>query len=52
MNAAALISSSTPQLIQINEQIVQCRLAVYYDWFLFDINNIQQMTNEFDGQLN
>jgi hypothetical protein len=52
MNAAALISSSTPQLIQINEQIIQCRLAIYYDWFLFDINNIQQMTNEFDGQLN
>jgi hypothetical protein len=52
MNAAALISSSTPQLIQINEQIIQCRLAIYYDWFLFDINNIQQMTNEFDGQIN
>ena len=52
MNAAALISSSSPQLIQINEQIIQCRLAVYYDWFLFDINNLQQMTNEFDVQLN
>jgi hypothetical protein len=40
------------QLIQINEQIIQCRLAIYYDWFLFDINNLQQITNEFDVQLN
>ncbi|CAF1509802.1 unnamed protein product, partial [Rotaria sordida] len=34
MNADALISSSSsssPQLIQINRQIVQCRLAIYYD---------------------
>ncbi|CAF1334453.1 unnamed protein product [Adineta steineri] len=52
MNAAAFLSSSSPQLIQINEQIIQCRLAIYYDWFLFDINNLQQMTNEFDTQLN
>ncbi|CAF4539602.1 unnamed protein product [Rotaria sp. Silwood2] len=52
MNAAALISSSSPQLMQINEQIVQCRLAIYFDWFLFDINNLQQITNEFDVQLN
>jgi hypothetical protein len=52
MNAAALISSSSPQLIQINEQIIQCRLAIYYDWFLFDINIVQQMSNEFDLQLN
>ena len=52
LNAAALISSSTPHLIQINEQIIQCRLAIYYDWFLFDINNLQPLTNEFDVQLN
>ena len=52
MNAAALISSSSPQLIQINEQIIQCRLAIYYDWFLFDWNNLQQLPNEFDVQLN
>lgn len=52
MNAAAVISSSSPQLIQINEQIVQCRLAIYYDWFLFDSNNLQQISNEFDVQLN
>ncbi|CAF1239484.1 unnamed protein product [Rotaria sordida] len=52
MNAAAFLSSSSPQLMQINEQIVQCRLAIYYDWFLFDINNLQQLTNEFDVQLN
>ena len=52
MNAAAVISSSTPQLIQINEQMVQCRLAVYYDWFFFDMNNLQTTTNEFDGQMN
>lgn len=52
MNAAAVISSSTPQLIQINEQLVQCRLAVYYDWFFFDMNNVQATSNEFDGQMN
>jgi hypothetical protein len=52
MNAAALISSSSPQLIQINEQITQCRLAIYYDWFLLDWNNSQQLPNEFDIQLN
>jgi hypothetical protein len=52
MNVAALISSSSPQLIQINEQIIQCRLAIYYDWFLFDWNNLQQLPNEFDVQLN
>lgn len=52
LNAAAFLSSSSPHLIQINEQIVQCRLAIYFDWFLFDINNLQQLTNEFDVQLN
>lgn len=51
INAAAFLSSS-PQLIQINEQITQCRFAIYYDWLLFDVNNLQQMTNEFDVQLN
>lgn len=52
INAAAVVSSSTPQLIQINEQMVQCRLAVYYDWFFFDMNYVQPTTNEFDGQMN
>ncbi|UJR27292.1 hypothetical protein I4U23_008587 [Adineta vaga] len=52
MNAAAVLSSSSPQLIQINEQIVQCRLAIYYDWFFFDMNSCQPMTNEFDVQMN
>ncbi|CAF1567694.1 unnamed protein product [Rotaria magnacalcarata] len=51
-NAAAFITSSSPQLMQINEQIIQCRLAIYYDWFLFDSTNLQQITNEFDTQLN
>jgi hypothetical protein len=52
MNAAAVISSSSPHLIQINEQIVQCRLAIYYDWFLFDYQQLQSNHTDFDVQLN
>ena len=52
MNAAAVLSSSSPQLIQINEQIVQCRLALYYDWFLFDVHQLQPISHEFDVQIN
>lgn len=52
MNAAAVLSSPSPLLIQINEQLVQCRLAIYYDWFLFDMSNCQPMTNEYDVQMN
>ena len=52
MNAAAVMSSSSPQLIQIHEQIVQCRLAIFYDWLLFDQQQLQANNNEFDTQLN
>lgn len=53
MNPAAVTSSLTPQLIKINEQIVQCRLALYFDWFLFDQNQLMILpTNELDFQLN
>ena len=43
---------SNAQLMLVNEQIVQCRLAIYYDWFLFDSNQLQKSPNEFDLQIN
>lgn len=52
MNAAAITNSSSPQLIQIHEQVVQCRLAIFYDWLLFDQHQLQANNNEFDAQLN
>lgn len=52
MNAAALIAASSPPLIQVNEQIVQCRLALYYDWFFYENHFPLINANEIDAQLN